>query len=110
MLMILRPLTALGLRGSPRGSNLAARLCATMVSVSEDAAVFILRLLDGLSINPRLLDGLSINPRLLDGLSINPRLVAKLSVEAARSMGPGDCFGQPRHAGEIRESTKRHKE
>ena len=87
MLMILRPLTALGLRGSPRGSNLAARLCATMVSVSEDAAVFILRLLDGLSINPRLLDGLSINPRLLDGLSINPRLVAMLSVEAARSMG-----------------------
>ena len=87
MLMILRPLTALGLRGSPRGSNLAARLCATMVSVSEDAAVFSLRLLDGLSINPRLLDGLSINPRLLDGLSINPRLVAMLSVEAARSMG-----------------------
>ena len=83
MLMILRPLTALGLRGSPRGSNLAARLCATMVSVSEDAAVFSLRLLDGLS----------INPRLLDGLSINPRLVAMLSVEAARSMSPGDCYG-----------------
>ena len=94
MLMILRPLTALGLRGSPRGSNLAARLCATMVSVSEDAAVFSLRLLDGLSINPRLLDGLSINPRLLDGLSINPRLVAMLSVEAARSMGAATVTAQ----------------
>ena len=48
-----------------------------MMPVSEDAAVLILRLPDGLS----------INPRLLDGLSINPRFVATLSVEAARSIG-----------------------
>ena len=56
---------------------MAAKLCATMMPVSEDAAVLILRLPDGLS----------INPRLLDGLSINPRFVATLSVEAARSIG-----------------------
>lgn len=81
MLIMLRPLTALGLRGSPRGSETAAKLCATMMSVSEDAPLASLRLLDGLSINPRLLDGLSINPRLLDGLSFDPRLLDWLSID-----------------------------
>ena len=40
MLMMLRPLTVLFLRGSPRGSKLAAKLCATKMSVSVDAAAF----------------------------------------------------------------------
>tara|TARA_B100000780_G_C20909415_1_gene362081 strand:- start:169 stop:453 length:285 start_codon:yes stop_codon:yes gene_type:complete len=52
-----------------------------MMSVSEDAPLASLRLLDGLSINPRLLDGLSINPRLLDGLSFDPRLLDWLSID-----------------------------
>ena len=67
-----------------------------MMPVSEDAAVLILRLPDGLS----------INPRLLDGLSINPRFVATLSVEAARSIG-GAGREEGRGEGSQKKSTRR---